>query len=351
MITADEHKPQPRPVHEPTSPCRTRGYQGVLVPDTVGFVAHILDAVPCPLARSPTTHSCHQESLRPAWCHRRSRVILSTSSRCLCCVSRSSLSFSPAQLASLATRSYRLCKGRFFDAGIESMNAGQVHRSATSEPRHAPGSWYDQILRAVSNHGETASLAQIYDWMLTHGSLRPRDLVLSSNGRPRYHHIVRGYCRELCEMRELDAWGAASTGSPPLSRSSLNAPDKEAPCQGYPKPHCEISRSPWANIGRRWKPPICLQTHCATATGPRMNSSYGWAAAHPATPDGVDLMEVLHDLRWHHHQAGSYSRWRSQGASNARYQTLSPECSHLIAASPIPRFRNPYKARQGNPDY
>ena len=72
------------------------------------------------------------------------------------------------------------------------------------QPRHTPGSWYDRVLRAVSDHGGTASLAQIYDWMLTNGNLRPRDLVLSTNGRPRYHHIVRVYCRQLCEMRELE---------------------------------------------------------------------------------------------------------------------------------------------------
>ena len=70
-----------------------------------------------------------------------------------------------------------------------------------------PGSWYDRVLRAVSDHGGTASLAQMYDWMLTHGHLRPRDRVLSTNGRPRYHHIVRGYCRELCEMGELERVG------------------------------------------------------------------------------------------------------------------------------------------------
>ena len=87
------------------------------------------------------------------------------------------------------------------------MSAGQVHSSDMFTSRHAPGSWYERILRAVSAHSGTASLAQIYDWMLTHGHLRPRDLVLSSNGRPRYHHIVRSYCRELCEMRELERVG------------------------------------------------------------------------------------------------------------------------------------------------
>lgn len=87
------------------------------------------------------------------------------------------------------------------------MSAVQTHGSAMPEPRHTPGSWYDRILRAVSDHSGTASLAQIYDWMLTHGNLRPRDLVPSSNGRPRYHHIVRSYCRELCEIRELERVG------------------------------------------------------------------------------------------------------------------------------------------------
>ena len=87
------------------------------------------------------------------------------------------------------------------------MSAGQVHRSETYQSRHAPGSWYERILRAVSANSGTASLAQIYDWMLTHGHLRPRDLMLSPNGRPRYHYIVRSYCRELCEMRELERVG------------------------------------------------------------------------------------------------------------------------------------------------
>ena len=87
------------------------------------------------------------------------------------------------------------------------MSAGQVHRSETYQSRHAPGSWYERILRAVSANSGTASLAQIYDWMLTHGHLRPRDLMLSPNGRPRYHYIVRSYCRELCEMSELERVG------------------------------------------------------------------------------------------------------------------------------------------------
>lgn len=87
------------------------------------------------------------------------------------------------------------------------MSAGQVHKSEMYQSRHAPGSWYERILRAVSAHSGTASLAQIYDWMLTHGHLRPRDLMLSPNGRPRYHYIVRSYCRGLCEMRELERVG------------------------------------------------------------------------------------------------------------------------------------------------
>lgn len=98
-------------------------------------------------------------------------------------------------------------QGQRFDADIAFMSAGQVHRSEMSKSRHVPGSWYERILRAVAAHGGTASLAQIYDWMLTHGHLRPRDLMLSPNGRPRYHYIVRNYCRELCEMSELERVG------------------------------------------------------------------------------------------------------------------------------------------------
>ena len=98
-------------------------------------------------------------------------------------------------------------QGQIFYAGIAFMSAGQVHKSEMSKSRHAPGSWYERILRAVSAHSSTTALAQIYDWMPTHGHLRPRALVLSANDRPRYHHIVRGYCRELCEMRELDRVG------------------------------------------------------------------------------------------------------------------------------------------------
>ena len=40
--------------------------------------------------------------------------------------------------------------------------------------------------------------------MTEHGRLRPRDLVLSSNGRPRYIYIVRTYIRELVENGELE---------------------------------------------------------------------------------------------------------------------------------------------------
>lgn len=39
------------------------GYRGVLVPGTVGFAAHILDAVQCPPAWSQPDHPRHQESL------------------------------------------------------------------------------------------------------------------------------------------------------------------------------------------------------------------------------------------------------------------------------------------------
>ena len=95
-------------------------------------------------------------------------------------------------------------QGQRFGADITFMSAGQVHKSEMYRSRHAPGSWYERILRAVAAHGGMASLVQIYDWMLTHGHLRPRDLVLSSNSRPRYHLIVRSYCRELCETRELE---------------------------------------------------------------------------------------------------------------------------------------------------
>ena len=87
------------------------------------------------------------------------------------------------------------------------MSARPDRCSEMCPPRHTSGSWYDRVLRAVCDHGGTASLAQMYDWMLTHGHLRPRDLVLSTNGRPRYHHIVRGYCRELCDMGELERVG------------------------------------------------------------------------------------------------------------------------------------------------
>ena len=70
--------------------------------------------------------------------------------------------------------------------------------------RHAVGSWYTRILESVSDLGGVASLPEIYAWMTEHGRLRPRDLVLSSNGRPRYIYIVRTYIRELVEIGELE---------------------------------------------------------------------------------------------------------------------------------------------------
>lgn len=74
------------------------------------------------------------------------------------------------------------------------------HRASS----HAPGSWYDRILRAVSANGGSASLGDIYAWLMQHGNLTPGNLAPSTNGQPRYYHIVRTYCRELWQRGELE---------------------------------------------------------------------------------------------------------------------------------------------------
>ena len=81
----------------------------------------------------------------------------------------------------------------------------------SSEPpirrRHRPGSWYDLILRALAAEGGTASLGAVYNWIEEHGHLKPSHLTPSTNGHPRYRHIVRTYVRELWERGEVERVG------------------------------------------------------------------------------------------------------------------------------------------------
>ena len=60
-----------------------------------------------------------------------------------------------------------------------------------------------RILKTVDCLGGTASLLEIYDWMLEYGQLRPRDLVSSPGELPRYRLLVRTYVHELWERGEL----------------------------------------------------------------------------------------------------------------------------------------------------
>ena len=76
-----------------------------------------------------------------------------------------------------------------------------------------------RILKTVDCLGGTASLLEIYDWMLEYGQLRPRDLVSSPGELPRYRLLVRTYVHGI-----VGAGGVATGSARRLSPSAKIRP-------------------------------------------------------------------------------------------------------------------------------